>query len=299
MKEFRKTENCSFICEECGKIYETLNGLRVHVQRSHTTKIYHDKWLKEDFEGKCKTCGNETKFKGILSGYYNCCSKKCVDTYRYEQNKKTNLKFYGVENNYQRVDVKEKNKKLCKERYGHENPAHGTNKEKVKKTMLSRYNSEYAFQNKNCREKFENTMLLKYGHIYPLQNTEIFIKASKSNINVNSFKNTDIWYQGSYELDFLEKYYNIFPDIIRGPSIKYIYKNEQKIYYPDFLIPSLNLIVECKNSYLLKRDTEILKEKKKAIINNGYNYIIIVNKDYSEFNNFSIDKSENPAFFSI
>lgn len=99
-------------------------------------------------------------------------------------------------------------------------------------------------------------------------------------------KNTNIWYQGSYELDFLEKYYDKYPDIQKGPSIKYEFNNKIKIYHPDFYIPSLNLIIEIKSSFWYKVHNLSIIEKEKATVANGFNYIIIINKDYSIFDNY-------------
>lgn len=92
-----------------------------------------------------------------------------------------------------------------------------------------------------------------------------------------------LYYQGSYELDFLEKFYNKFPDIKRGPSIKYVFNGKNKVYHSDFYIPSLNLIIECKNSYGLKKFKEQIHAKERAAIKQNFNYLIIVNKNYTEF----------------
>ena len=43
------------------------------------------------------------------------------------------------------------------------------------------------------------------------------------------------------------------------------------------------LIIEIKNSYHAQRDKLQLIAKKQTILNKGYNYIMIVDKDYSEF----------------
>lgn len=95
------------------------------------------------------------------------------------------------------------------------------------------------------------------------------------------YKDT-IYYQGSYELDFLEKYYDKFPDIQRGPSIKYEYKGKKKVYHSDFYIPSKNLIIECKNNYLYKRDLEIILHKKETTINSGFNWVLVLDKNYNK-----------------
>lgn len=45
----------------------------------------------------------------------------------------------------------------------------------------------------------------------------------------------------------------------------------------------MNLVVEIKNSYLLSIDKNKIQAKESSAISNGYNYCIIVNKDYKEF----------------
>jgi hypothetical protein len=111
-----------------------------------------------------------------------------------------------------------------------------------------------------------------------------FLRFQKLTIKLKQFNNTELLYQGSYELDFLNKYYDRFKtEIVRGPSIKYSFNNLDKVYHPDFYIPSLNLIVECKNSWLAQRDEEQIKCKKQATEYHGYNYIMIIDKNYTAF----------------
>jgi hypothetical protein len=108
---------------------------------------------------------------------------------------------------------------------------------------------------------------------------------NKNNIMIIGLKkkmNENIYFRGSYEKDFLDKFYNKI-EIKQGISFRYVFDNINKIYHSDFYIPSLNLIVEIKNSYLLKKDENIIKAKSNAVIKNGFDYIIIVDKDYTLF----------------
>ena len=114
----------------------------------------------------------------------------------------------------------------------------------------------------------------------------MFKKIQKKAFKVEKYKNTKIYYRESFELDFLNNYYLLYPDIQNGPTIKYVYDNKNKVYFPDFYIPSLNLIIECKNSYLLSRDKECIKAKEYATINYGFNYSIIIDKNYNDFRNY-------------
>lgn len=295
MKEFRKTEDGLFICEECNRTFVTYkNGICQHIYKSHNTKNYYDKWLKEEDEGLCKICGKETEFKGFFWKYKFGCCKEHIDLYAKNCRKETNFKNYGVEYNWQREDVKEKSKQTSIIKYGVKKY---NNTQKGKQTKLKNHDDEnycniikckqtklkkYGNENFNNPEKGKQTCLKHYGVEHPMQNKEIFEKSQKHSFYIQQYKDTNIYYRGSYEFDFIEKYLPIFPDIQNAKAIKYSIKEKIKIYYPDFYIPLLNLIIECKNSYLAKIDQEIIGAKKKATIVNGFNYLMIVDKDYSE-----------------
>ena len=186
-------------------------------------------------------------------------SKKCQYKYIEIHKKQTNKEKYNVENVFQIEKIKEKSKI----------------------TWMKNYGYEYAQQSNIVREKCKQTCLERYNVEYCQQNKEIHEKGQRTRFELKQFRDTDIWCQGSYELDFLEKYYST--EIQRGPSIEYKYEDKNKIYFPDFYIPSLNLIIEIKNSYLAKKDKEIITAKEKATIANGFNYIIIIEKDYKDF----------------
>jgi len=233
--------------------------------------------------------GKQTKLEKYSNkNYTNRKKAKCTCLNKYsvdnpaksekikEKIKQTKKNKYGDEtyNNIEKMKDTKQNK------YGYE---YYTNREKCKQTKMEKYNDEYYTN----RKKAEETMLQKYGVRYSAQNKEINEKGQKTRFEIHKYKNTNIWYQGSYELDFLEKYYDKYPDIERGPSIKYLFEGKNKVYHSDFYIPFLNLIVEIKNSYLFKIDKEKIKLKEKATINKGYNYIIITDKNYDEFNNLT------------
>ena len=188
----------------------------------------------------------------------DCCSKECREKYKLQKRTKTNLKKHGVKNVFELEEIKQKIKDSCIKKYGVDN------------NMKSK---------KGIRE-YKRAMNKKYGVEWPLQDKDILDKNQKAAKKLKKFRDTDIWYQGSYELDFLEKYYDSFADIQRGPSIHYIYNGQNKVYHSDFYIPSKNLIVEIKSSWILNIDNEI-NEKKKAVISNGFEYLMILDKDYS------------------
>lgn len=343
MKEFRKTKEGFFICEECKRTFKNLNGLSKHLYFSHSgSEKYFNKWLRDENDN-CKICRNITKFKNLSEGCLNTCSKRCKLELTKQTNKmiygvefptqnkkiikkiqktcfkrygnksytgtkkykKSLLYNYGVQNNFQRNECKEKAKQTCKENYGVENISkseyakkkkeqtciknHGVKsglylKEKVKLGNLKNNGVEFPMQSKLVKEKSKKTCKSKYGVEYIHQNKEIHEKSQKTAKTLKQFKNTNIWYRGSYEYHFLDNFLNIFSDIQNANTIKYTLNKKEHYYHPDFYIPSKNLIIECKNSYLMKRDKKIIRAKKKAVISQGFNYIIIVDKNYKELN---------------
>jgi hypothetical protein len=237
-----------------------------------------------------KEKGKQTKKEKYGNEYYT----------NREKSSETCFKHFGVKNPLQSKEIRNKGKQTKKEKYGDENytnlektkqtkqkrygDENYNNKEKTKQTNLKNHGVECSFQCKETKEKGKQTCLKNYGVEHPNQNKEIFEKAQKNAFKIKYFRNTNIYYRGSYEFDFLEKYYNKYPDIQNAQSIKYKFNENQHYYFPDFYIPSLNLIIECKNSYLVKRDKLQIKAKKKATIINDFKYIMIINKNYNDFN---------------
>jgi uncharacterized C2H2 Zn-finger protein len=298
MKEFRKNEQNFFICEECNKSFKYKKGLSKHINVNHNIKEYYDKWLKEDGEGLCKICNRETNFTGLKHCYENCCCKNCKNKYRHLRIEEENIKNFGVKNSYQRKDIKLKIKNTLNKKYGGYTFQSNELKEKVENTNFKKYKNKfyknfekqkqtklikYGDEHYHNIKKIKETNILKYGIENPNQNLEIFTRGERTRLKSHNYLNTNIHYRGKYELDFLEKYFNKL-DIKNSPSIKYVFEFKNKIYFPDFYIPSLNLIIEIKNSYLAKRDKLKIEEKRKATIANGFNYIMIINKNYINFN---------------
>lgn len=261
MKEFRKNEQGLFVCEECDLVFKNIQSLSKHISLYHykNKKIYYDKYVKEEGDDKCKICGKITKFIGFY-GYKNCCSKKCTNKYAHENSKIEMYKKYGCSYPLQSTLIQNNMKNTIKEKYG----------------------TDWFVTSKEYTRVMKN----KYGVENTLQNYELFNKGFKkriaSGLKIKQFNDTEILYQGSYELDFLEKFYSKII-IKQANTIKYEFNNKIKFYHPDFYIPSLNLIVEIKNSYLLKRDNDKILAKEKATVDNGFKYLIIVDKNYSEF----------------
>lgn len=254
-------ESFKFECLECGDKFETSLKLQRHIISKYTTYIYYNKWHKKTGEGECEICNEPTEFYNIKAGYKQCCSDKCSNQLRHENGIKTNLEKYGVKNPFESKEVQNK----------------------IRETFIKNYGVDNNMKSEKGREEYKKAMNKKYGVDWPLQDKKILDKNQKSAKTLKQYKDTKLWYQGSYEKEFLDLYLDKYPDMERGPSLKYKFKNNDKVYHSDFYIPSLNLVVEIKSSWTLNVDTEI-NEKKKATISNGFKYLMILDKNYEEFN---------------
>ena len=158
--------------------------------------------------------------------------------------------------------------------------------------------------NPQCKQKYkeerDNRMIKKYGKIYLLDDPEMQKKMQAGRRIAGEYLwrdgKTKFQYLSSYEADFL-KYLDQelkWPasDLI-APSphtYSYDYKGASHFYMPDFFIPSLNLEVEIKDDGSAKninqesREKDKIKDELMRSLSNMFNYIKIINKDYTKFN---------------
>jgi hypothetical protein len=244
---------------------------------------------------------NKEKMKDTCLFKYGVDSYMKTDEFK-EKSKKTNLEKYGVEyplqsriilnkmintNNdkygvdfvFQNDNIKNKIKKSKKIKY---DDYYFNNREKYKETCIKLFGVDNPMKNEKIFNKLINIIYDKYGVYYVSQLPYFFEKMLKSGYKIKKYKNTDIYYQGTYEKDFLDNYYDKI-NIKRAKKIKYIFDNKEHIYYPDFYIEELNLIIEIKSSkwYYEHKDKNI--EKEKACKNQKYNYLLIIDKNYTVF----------------
>jgi len=227
-----------------------------------------------------------------------------------EKTKETSIKKFGKDFYNQTDEFKIRAKETCNKKYNKDH--YSQTEESIKKaedTCLRLYGETYYSKTKEfkgkvistslkkygyksysssieCRNRVKETCLKNFGVEHPMQNKEHFEKCQKKGFKLKIFK--DLTYQGSYELDFINKYYDKIK-ITKPNSIYYEYNGKIRVYHPDFLLTDLNLIVEIKNSYLAKKDELIIEQKKNYTIKKGYNYIMIVDKNYTEFDKLVIN----------
>ncbi len=235
------------ICKECGKEVSSTVALVAHIVSHHDKKKYYDKWIKSKVEEKCLNCGNPTEYSGRWNrGYKKFCSDKC--------------RFKYVNNNPAKIKM---------------------GNESTRKYYQEKFGVDYYTQTSEFKEKSKKKWLDLYGVDNPSKNEEIFKKQQRSSFHVHKHNKTNLFYQGSYELDFLEKFHNNI-NIKEGIKVPY-FSEKARIYFSDFYISQFNLIVEIKSSYHYKKDIKRINIKKKACIEAGFSFILIIDKNYEEF----------------
>jgi len=131
---------------------------------------------------------------------------------------------------------------------------------------------------KEVRKKISDSMIK--NHFNSISHN-IFSKENQKRL----FSGTTLHYQGSYELDFLQKFYDKIK-IENGKVFSYVDINEfNRKYISDFYLPEYNLIVEIKSSYTFfkSKGAENNNFKQNKVLNDGYNFIFIIDKNYEQF----------------
>ena len=183
-------------CEICKKEteYSVVGFTRYHLQKEHNigkNKQYYDLYCKKnDEDGKCKVCGEETHFNGILKGYSLFCSNACslLDDGVYKQKVESakrrrvrEQKKYGGKIFLQTKECTDKIKATKKERYGDEKYC---NVDKIKTTKQERYGDASYCNTKKIRR----TMLSKYGGFEQAQ--QQYAKSMKKKYGVDNYFKT-------------------------------------------------------------------------------------------------------------
>jgi hypothetical protein len=149
------------------------------------------------------------------------------------------------------------------------------------------------------REDFKAKMMKKYGKTALTDEPD----HQRKMLSNRSIGQKYTWLDGStsevtgnYEahfLHFIETIYGFKKDYItEAPTIYYKDKDKVRFYLPDFYVPSLNVIIEIKggNEHYQKRDEYKEKLKKDAAIREGFEFIQINDKLYTNFNIFFKEK---------
>jgi len=200
-----------------------------------------------------------------------------------EKSRLSCFKNYGVDNISQNENIKKIKKQTCLKNWGVDSPQQSLKiQEKSKLTLLENYGFENASQNENIKNKKKITCFKNWGVENPSQSTELFEKSQKSGKKIKLHVETNLWYRGTYEFDFLNfcNVNNI--EVQKGFTISYILNGKNKFYHSDFYLPKYNLICEIKSNYYYDKFLEINLLKEKYTKDMGYNFIFIINKKYND-----------------
>jgi len=242
----------------------------------------------------CDICEKEkimtyqTYYRIVKDKYYCSCCKGI-------KTKKTNKDKYGVDFPMQRSDVKDKSKKTLLEKYGIENISQREDIRKIRserlkdkeyqENMLEGIMSKFGVVNVSklqyIKEQKEQTLMSNYGVTNPSHSSFLFEKSQKNGKKIKYHSNTNLYYRGTYELHFLNFCFEKNINVIKGPKISFNYKDKNKVYHSDYLLPDFNLICEIKSNYYYDKYLELNLFKEKETKKNGYDFIFIIDKNYS------------------
>jgi len=183
-------------------------------------------------------------------------------TYREQQSEKAKIQHKnGLDNSV---------RKYFKERFI------GTDDQKSRKLRFKENNPNYI---DGIQQKKKDTYI---------KNSKLGLHNKETKFKKKKYKTTDLIYQSSYELDFLEfcERASILHRIQNSPCFTdkdYPYN----FYAPDYILDN-RYIVEVKSWYIEnlqeKRCPGLLDLKKKLIESKGYKFLYIRDKDYSVLN---------------
>lgn len=159
-------------CEICNKKYTKL-GLALHIKRAHkmSSEVYCLRFV-SGTKNRCVTCGKETSFISLWSGFCRFCSTKCSTNAIETKNKikNTRVEKYGghhLANKKILAKVRQKNLK----KYG---KAFLFETEEFKANLKANRNTPAGKQKmKEALKKARQTYKLKTGYDHPSQNPEI------------------------------------------------------------------------------------------------------------------------------
>ncbi|QAU04553.1 HJR family nuclease [Vibrio phage Va1] len=278
------------------------------ISRNNLENIFEERSLYEDdsyaevgfriandiIERPMCPCGDRVMFK--QNHYQEFCSKSCQAKNNSKRRLSTYKKNTGYSHPHKNPEIRERMKLKMIENYGVEHYMKSPEYvDKVKSTKLKRYGNE----NYNNIEKIKKTNLERYGAVsilsfQKLKEENMFKKYGvrhSSHLGYNGYRWKDfvmpsgkiVKVQG-YENRYLPVLINMFgeDDIIvhspEIPKVKYHYKDKEHYYFPDFYIPSRNLIIEVKSEYTLKWDLDKNIAKFKAVKEQGFNFKLKVYK---------------------
>lgn len=245
----------------------------------------------------CAICGTEKVMKYqtynlLQKDRYYCC-KNC----KMLKTKETNNIKYGFDYPMQRKDVMEKSRQSLLRKYNIENISQRDDiriirserlkNEDYQNKMLDGIVLKFGVDNVSklqyIKNQKEETTMLNYGVRNPSQSATLFEKSQKNGKRIKFHANTNLYYRGTYELHFLDFCFENKIIVLKGPSIEFQYNGKRRVYHSDYFIPDRNLICEIKSTYYYNKFIELNFIKMEETLKFGYNFIFVIDKNYSQF----------------
>jgi hypothetical protein len=199
--------------------------------------------MNPNFQKNCPTCNKKITYssnrllKQSIKRDSKCqeCNKKNTSD-RFKNKPKTN------EHKLKLSKAKEKYKEIYRQimiEINHNKKGKKYTEEHKKNISLAKIGDKNPAKRKDVREKIRDTTINNYLNSKTIN---YFTKGNKK----TTFNGTTLYYQGLYEFDFLNKFYNQL-QIENGKIFKYIDNDGyERKYISDFYLPQFNLIIERK-----------------------------------------------------
>lgn len=281
---------CGF-CDEDAPFFRGKFLARINEHRKYD-------WLMKQYiekfgTPKCVTCGGDVKWRRGAPNKY--CSFGCIpNNWNQEKIKETVVNRYGVDNISFLTDIKDKisksNKKLDRDEI----------LSKSKETSQKRYNVDFYSMTPKYKERYKKSCLEKYGVDNPaklIENRDKFSKQMilnnslfdfKNYFKIRKYKNTNLCYQSSYEYHFLTFCENkSLLNRIDNGNVYLFLEEDRDLGFRTLTDFSLdNVEIEIKSTYILQKQGgyAVIDIKRKAVERSGKKYLLILDKDYAEFN---------------
>jgi hypothetical protein len=165
-KEYIDSFNIGHTSNHIEKIYLILNNPE-YICKNNKKKSFKN--LEEGYRQFCDTgkkcpCRMENQVEKIKESWANKTEKQKIDLF--EKQKKTCLEKYGVDNPLKSKEIRQKAEKTYKENTGYQNPLQNPEViQKIKNDCFEKYGVEYPFQNKEIRDKTLNVQVQRYGSL--------------------------------------------------------------------------------------------------------------------------------------
>lgn len=281
-------------CKITNKTFKFMRGFLNHLRKlGITSKEYYDTYHKKQNEGICY-CGKETTYDSF--SYRKYCSSKCssqssehrvIVKNRFKNNPEALISF-----------IEKRKSKII-------NPNVEKRRDTIKKKAANMGISEFEYYSRHSKKSYLSmskdaveSRVLKA--MKTKENTKNF--GGRSGYKKYDFFDEVVSLQG-YEYPVLKCLIEDFgftkSDIMIGkstiPIVKY---DKNKLYFPDFYLPSKNLLIEVKSKYTLEQHLNTVIKKCRASVEQGYSILLLV-IDKHEARNCKLDGSKKLLYWAI